>query len=221
MSRAIRKFALVLFAGCFFISLAVTAQATTINGVWSMNTGQYLVLMAGTSGDAVGILINSDLKSGNALYGLGTSSNFNLSSVVDSVQVSGSIANNSLSGTLTSSGHAVTYTATLVFTYAGSIYDGVWVTSLNKYLIYVTIGSAGGNQTIVLDLGFTGSGLTYEVYLGAYQNLNFAGVPLNPSSPIMSLTFTATTKANGKYTTVTLPPNVTNFTANLVFKTAN
>ncbi|MBF0526712.1 MAG: hypothetical protein HQK56_16630, partial [Deltaproteobacteria bacterium] len=61
MPRAIRKFTLVLFAGCFFISLAVTAKAATMNGVWSMTTGQYLVLMAGTSGDAVGILINSDL----------------------------------------------------------------------------------------------------------------------------------------------------------------
>ncbi|MBF0495632.1 MAG: hypothetical protein HQK58_03500 [Deltaproteobacteria bacterium] len=221
MPRAIRKFTLVLFASCFFISLAVTAQASTLNGVWSMNTGQYLVLMAGTSGDAVGILINSDFKSGNALYGLGTTSSFNLNSVVDSVNVSGSITNGSMSGTLTSSGHAVSFTGTLVFTVVGSIYDGVWVTSLNKYLIYVTIGSAAGNQTIVVDLGFTGSGLIYEVYLGTYQNLNFAGIPLNPSSPLMSLTFTATTKANGKYTSITLPPTVTNFTANLVFKIAN
>ncbi|MBF0497102.1 MAG: hypothetical protein HQK58_11105 [Deltaproteobacteria bacterium] len=221
MPRAIRKFALVLFAGCFFISLAVTAQAATMNGVWSMNTGQYLVLMAGTSGDAIGILINSDLKSGDALYGIGTPNSFNLNSVVDSVNVSGSINNTSMAGTLTTSGHAVTFAANLVFTYAGSIYDGLWVTSLNKYLIYVTIGSSAGNQTIVLDLGFAGGALTYEVYIGAYQNLNFAGAPLNPSSPILSLTFTAANQANGKYTTVSLPPKVTNFTANLVFKTAN
>ncbi|MBF0527454.1 MAG: hypothetical protein HQK56_20420 [Deltaproteobacteria bacterium] len=233
MIRINVKKILVLLVFCLTIGSAGLVQAADINGIWVVTSYymKYLVLIKGPGTQVVGLILERNLQSGKVAVGTGTATSFNLTSLKKDVTISGELKDSKIKGTLVENGGApFSYTSSLVFKCVGGPQDGIWSTTLNKFIIYGTAVNGDINQAMALlmTLDPVTLDITCEYFMGACANKVFTGysVLFSAGSLVLSgfsiqLEFKDCTDqcpVAGKYLTMTSPPSSKAFSATQIIK---
>lgn len=210
------------------LMLGSAAHAASMNGLWTMNNGDFLVLMQDVnSGKVVGLQVAANYSSMKVWYGSGTSTNLTLAGVPDTTQtMTGTFSSSNLiSGNYTVAGVSTAFTATLTYAYVGGVNDGVWQKAnlSNAYLIYLTLSVS--SQTVPIQVDVTVNAdmtIAYDIFTGSYSSSNNTFTGLSVLNPTLTdkLVFSSGS-LSGTYTTIAKPPVSTTFSASQIIKLSN
>lgn len=158
----------------FWLLCCTLAQATNVNGVWSVSgSNDYLLMMESTSGSAVVLRVKADLSGGAVYVGQRNQQTLVANTIDGRQMLSLEFNNNSYTGGLiTDTGASPqTLAGNLMLAYAGGAYDGVWQRNgaSDRYLVTLSVNLAGVNTMLVVDtrLSSGGAAVSYDVSTGA------------------------------------------------------
>lgn len=191
----------------------LAAGAASLNGLWSSSAGGYFILMEAQGGGVLALRIDPALASGEAFLGSLSGGSVSAQSLNGAKTLALNVGGTSFSGTLTSGGTPQSISGNLLFTYAGSGYDGLWQKSgsSNRYQGLITVSASGAAASLLLDFTISTSlNLTYDIAIGTISgsaNPAFRGASLLAARNL-SLAFGSGSPLTGTFTAQsnTLPP---------------
>ncbi|ALG68007.1 hypothetical protein [Beggiatoa leptomitoformis] len=208
-----------------FVCLLVwqSSSFAAINGVWIDNNSNYWLLMQDTKNQVIGVQIESDLSGTTTFLGLLDNQQLSLQSLTSDDVVTATLNDTEthFSGTVTEPNNSYPIEADLILAYEGGQYDGVWQTSLDHYLAYVTVNSNNTTVAMVIDVLIDPDGtLTSDIFVGNVREGSFTGTSLKELTKTLRLVFT-NTPVTGSYIILTneRPPKTEtqDFTATQIF----
>jgi hypothetical protein len=105
---------------------ASAVAATSINGVWSSSSGDYLLMLEASNGSVLVMRVNASLSGGTVFLGSRSGDNLSVKTLDASQSLALAVSGSSYSGSQSSATGSQSLSGNLLFAYSGSVYDGVW-----------------------------------------------------------------------------------------------
>lgn len=183
-------------AGLGLLSAAAPARAaTTLNGLWSASSGDYLVLLQdAASGQTFGLQVPATLDGLKVWLGSGSSTQIALQGLTASADTfSATISNGqSLSGTQSLGGVTRTLNASLALAWVATEYAGVWqkASPANAYLVFCVLNTGNGRLALQIDVSLAADkSVAYDIFTGTLTNTSFVGLSIAGSGQTSRLSF--------------------------------
>lgn len=213
-----------------FLSLLLSTSsgyaATNIAGLWLDSSNYYWAFLQGEEDEdgvarIVAVHVASDFLNGDVYLGSLTDTEFTISKLNSSKQLSATVTTDtSFIGTLIEGDDSTEITASLLFTYRGSDYDGVWQIDAENYLMVVNINNGNSDVTGVFDVDIVASDVNTTLYVGSLNEDSVKGIAVKDTSAALQLDFSSSTELSGQYVTVAFPPQIVSFTASKIISVA-
>ncbi|MBF0102257.1 MAG: hypothetical protein HQK77_15255 [Desulfobacterales bacterium] len=198
-----------------FSCLLISNSYASINGLWQDAEGDFWLFVQENGGNnfAMGAEVKADLSTVQFLFGNVAGSSLSVSSLNGQSALSAVFEANSFLGTMTTNEVTDTIQGSLLLTYQGGPYDGIWQTNLNNYLVYASVSDGTTSMTITVDVTLNADNtIDYDIFIGTALDTTFVGTSII-SKKRLKLMFTDAQNAQGTYSTNTMPPQTTSFTA--------
>ncbi len=219
MLRLLFKLFLSTWIACYYL---VSPAFASINGVWQDAEEKYWIHLS-EQGTVVSLKIKASLSDPEIYLGSLSNSTLQATALLNGATLATTVLSteDSMAGTLTLANEASSYSATKIFAYEGSVYDGVWSVGENHYLLYISVNSNNKPLTIAIDLIVNDDKtITHDIFAGNFSESTFTGTSLLNQNKSMKLTFSEdTVSLNGQYIVVAIPKEITEFTGSRLFLT--
>ncbi|MDK2123522.1 hypothetical protein [Parachitinimonas caeni] len=220
-----------LLLGMLTLSLMAFAQPAlaAINGLWTIGSGDYLVLMQDVnSGLVVGLQIDTSYTSLAVWTGSATDTTLTLTEVANSANSINATFTTatSLEGRIIKSGTTTPFSAQFSLAYSGSANDGIWQrptdTGSQSYIAFFTLAAGNGKLPIEFDITIDpGLNYSYDVIAGITNNNVFTGTSVMNANLTSRLAFDSGTLDGTQISSGKMSqPVTTNFTATQIIKLA-
>ena len=145
-----------ILALCFTVTLFTTTIQAAITGVWNSEATNYILFLESTNHDVISVQLSQDMTTSNIYLGNITNQDLLLNNIANDNILSATLSEDgaTLTGTLTESSEVKELLASLVLTYVGSDFDGIWKTNTEHYLVYFTAQNNSDSEllSIVVDV---------------------------------------------------------------------
>ncbi len=206
----------VISYNCLF-----SAASASLNGVWQDSLENFWLYLD-EQGTVVAVEIKGNLTAPEIYLGSLAGSDLQVNALLSTAELIATVSEteDSLVGTLTKETEPSDYEASKIFSYEGSSHDGLWVSDLGNYLLYMSVNSQGIPLIVVLDITINeDQTVTHDVFVGSLIRGGFVGTSLLNSDLSMSLDFSEEeeTVLEGKYIVAGIPREITEFVATRIF----
>lgn len=206
-------------------TVATTAQAAGLNGLWTTSSGDYaLFLQDATNGSTFALQVPSTLDGLRVWLGTGSASALSLQGLVQPNDLLvANVAGSALNGSMTIGGVSQPFNASLALAWVGTEYAGIWqkTSPASAYLVFCVLETGSGRIGLQIDVTLNADKtVTQQIFTGTLVGSQFTGVSANGVGLTSRLAFNGSGGLTGTTTTLAKPPQTTSFSATQVVKTA-
>lgn len=184
------------------------AYAENINGGWSLDNGDLLILLQSKKDAVVGIDVGQDKQVRHLFLGSINGNALAMQTQDGDASLAATITDGNLNGTLTETDAENAVNGTLNFAYKGGAYDGLWqIDGGNAYLAYATLLLKGAKMVMApyFTVGADQS-VSYDLFMGQTVTnrftgeVSYQGISILDLSTALELKFSSTSAADGAFT---------------------